>query len=371
MDQLLLFLEKAWQPTSLLYVAFYSFVICISLFYFLKIFIKRIWNRVLFSIICSLFYFIVFFIVIPHFSKFKNEEFGILLLNTTGANLKEYLGDEKFNEKLFAEFNIELPAFAQKIGFSNLSEIIKFQAVSWSANSSDDAIKLLNKYNAKAVFWGNLTKLQNTAIFSGYVQPGNYGMTIYLPINDSLSIDMSWDIGPKFQFDFGDTSYNFNVYCDKILKYSLPAVGAYLYSKGEYSFSAQIFGNLPRASADYRNDDYAGLFILACANSLEQINKPYLAARYYSDAFTYLNGLINRWDSSQIREFYTKDQIKLVCSLSKALEGNFYRKMGKIDLTNKCWIDAFLVGDSKMRELIRHDYSQVFHASIDSVCNFR
>ena len=257
---------------------------------------KWIWLWLPSTIFIGLVYCCFMMIIKP----FNNKEFGVLLLNTSGASLEERFGKEdRFNDMLLTELNITKLEFESKWKLIGLDKILRFKAVSWKAKSYEDAMEYQKKYRAKAVFWGQIKKSQEIAELSYYLVPGHITYIVENPGQKPASFSIQEITGPDFTLPFGDTGDSMRCFSQKIINRLLPPLAIVTFNQGNPTLAAEIIKIMPSVDQRYKTSDYAGFILLVGAEALKATGQIKQAAEVYRLSYEALEQYKYRSDSGK------------------------------------------------------------------------
>jgi tetratricopeptide (TPR) repeat protein len=217
-------------------------------------------------LLISVFYLLFFIYIAPNTNCFHDDEIGIAVMQFSGANLYENFGFTGIEGRIVGDLN-------QNSKMLGLSEWIKARKYSYEVSTSDHAKRLLNKYNAKGVMWGTISKLDSVASISMNMTYATWGFRLETPLAslNQILVKMErigpFDVslyGPEFNEDM-NALFN-NIYIDL-----LPYMSMFLFEKQPEFFNSILdtISNMEQ----YDSLNPLGPYYFFMAAQAEQITK--------------------------------------------------------------------------------------------------
>ena len=351
------FLSRAFSPESNSDVILWSIVILGAILFTLlrlKIFKKRYPSLVISFVITGI-YILFILVIIPNNQKFDDEDYGVLLLRTSGANLTECFGRSHFSDAILVYINTTLKKFTIDYNLHELESQVKLKSVSWVANSEDEALHYLEKYNAEVVFWGHITKYKNHAAIRFNVIYEYFGVRMAFPGIDTFCVEFDITGGPDFTINFNEKIKDLDLFSSQFIRSMLPSFATYSYQKGDLQLYTKIIKNLPSINKNIKKKPYTPILLLACAEAYKELDDLENASQYFSLAYDHFKELKDKFDSEGYPVSISKIKLKRFLAFSKWEEGKIAHRFKDNNRVLDCFGLAIFDADTTLTKLILED----------------
>lgn len=270
--------------------------------------------------------------VIPHFQKFSNNEFGIILPRFSGADFSEHLGEKRINEAICLELKNTLMEM-------RLDTLASIRTISWVVDSRESAKIIKSKYNAMAIFYGYATKLQNSYQLTAWLDVGVLGFINIIPNIDTIKVKFETSTGPKVSINFSDSDFNMKNITQTIVRECLPFMIANLKYKNDEAFVSMV-KSLMRYDTDFKENDLSGFLLQNAAERLDRTNKLQEAMQLYALSYECFKLFKTRIDSNKTDCKMDIRLLRSFAAFSKMKEGYIAISLSDPERGLQCYMTA-------------------------------
>jgi hypothetical protein len=270
--------------------------------------------------------------VIPHFQKFSNNEFGIILPRFSGADFSEHLGEKQINEAI----SLELKNTLMEMRLDTLASI---RTISWVVDSRESAKIIKSRYNAKAILYGYATKLQDSYQLTGWLDVGFVGFINIVPNVDTIRVEFETSVGPKVSIDFSGSNFNMKNITQTFIRECLPFMIANLKYKNDEAFVSMV-KSLMHYDTDFKENDLSGFLLQNAAERLERTNKLQEAIQVYALSYECFRLFKTRIDSNKADCKMDIRQLRAFAAFSKMREGHIAFSISDPKRGLQCYMTA-------------------------------
>jgi hypothetical protein len=235
------------------------------------------------------FVFIVLFLIFfpteirPRLSKFSNEKVGMIFSRFDGTDLSEKFGKSLPNE-IFAQY------FRQELRDLGYDSLITIRTISWTVKSEEEAERTKTKYNASAVFWGSILKLENKAEVLGGFNAGQISFGLERDIFRTIKVNFPLNTKVKYMLNLSDSGFNMDDFVHKSVRVLLPCATAGIWYSNPKSF-VDLIMKYPDIDEWYKKVEFAPFLLYSAADAAERANLKKEAMDIYHISFIYFDTL--------------------------------------------------------------------------------
>lgn len=138
---------------------------------------------------------------VPYFDKLDDTKYGVIFAGLSGSKLRDNL-DGSSLEAILAS-RVEDRLFSQ-----SLDTLVQIKSMAWVVNSREEALELSRRYSAKTVIWGDVVKLEHSAIVTLRREPRHIHFACALPDGTEQHIGFKVRTPREFELNLYDGSFN-------------------------------------------------------------------------------------------------------------------------------------------------------------------